>query len=628
MTSLIKDKFIKIGIFLLFYVIVEIITFEWVDFIFLPEHFLIDIVIAFTLASMIFLIKSKLASILYLSFLFAIALILYMVNVTIYDVYYDLFTLQQLQLMGEAADVINLEHISLLSIVLLIVIITLYVFAMRFVYKHTALSKISSSRYYLDALPLFSFCALLIFGFFMIDSQSINNYTEHENVTAFKRSTMEDYGLFAYYTKELESIIDNDDDGGNAGVITYAPKTDYFGLFEDKNVITILLESVQPFAINEFLTPNMYRMTQEGLYFENSYSENKTNVSELIGIVGNYPMLPVNFEKQRYAFDYGLPSVLRTDGYQTAYFHSNLSSFYDRAWLMPNVGFDQLYMHDELFPEQEIWRWNGDYTLDSETMARMLDNFSDTEEPFYSYWATMVSHGPYDYGPDNKLIFEELGYFSAIDQAEQAGLWTNLFTGGDEKDIARIRHYQAAVMDLDVAIGMMLDDLEAKGILDDTIIVMYGDHNVYYHEIYLKRFAENNAYYNMDMYKNFFCIYNQDLTTAYLNLSHDEDTTISKFVTPYNIVPTLLDLLGYRYDEYMFLGHSVFADTEDVFYSMKLTGFFNQYLYSDDGEEIIYANIDYSDAEANQFFQACEELRTKISYINQVYLDSEEDRHE
>ncbi len=571
MTTLIKDKFIPIGVFLLFYTIVEIITFEWVDFSFLPEHFLIDLVIAFTLSSFIFLIKSKLGSMIYLAFLYGIVLLLYMINVTIYDVYYDLFTLQQLQLMGEAADVINLEHISILSLVLLFVMASLYYFSMRFVYKRTGLKPTKPSHYYLNAIPLFSLTTLLIFGFFMIDSQGINNYTEHENVTAFKRSTMEDYGLFAYYTKEIESIIDSDDDQQGVGEITFAPKTDFYGLFEGKNVITILLESVQPFAINEVLTPNMYQMMQEGLYFENSYSENKTNVSELIGIVGNYPMLPVNFEKQSYDFSYGLPSVLREDGYRTAYFHSNLSSFYDRGWLMPNVGFDELYMHDELFPDQDIWRWNGDYTLDSETMARMLDQFSDTEGPFYSYWATMISHGPYDYGPDNKQIFEELGYFSTIDEAEAQGLWSNIFAAGDEKDIARIRHYQAAVMDLDVAIGMMLDDLEAKGLLDDTIIVMYGDHNVYYHEIYLKRFAENNAYYNMDMYKNFFCIYNQDLATAYLNLSQDDDTTISTFVTPYNIVPTLLDLLGYRYDEYMFMGHSVFAETEDVFYSQKLT---------------------------------------------------------
>lgn len=134
----------------------------------------------------------------------------------------------------------------------------------------------------------------------------------------------------------------------------------------------------------------------------------------------------------------------------------------------------------------------------------MLPNLSSSDEPFYSFWATLSTHGPYDYGLVNKRLFTELGYFDRIDQAEADGLWTNILAGKDEEDILRIRHYEAAVMNLDDALGMMLDDLEEKGLLDDTIIVLFGDHNVYYHDIYLKRFEDtDNSYYNMEMYHNF-----------------------------------------------------------------------------------------------------------------------------
>ncbi len=451
--------------------------------------------------------------------------------------------------------------------------------------------------------------------------------------------------MLGYYFKEVEGFIeqrnsntvtpddpsntssDNTDISTKEVTTDYlADHTDYFGLLEGKNVITILLESVQGFAINETLTPNMYMMAEDGLYFDNSYSENKTNHSELISMIGNYPMTSVNFGANTYDFSYGMPSTLQELGYTTNYFHDNLSTFYSRGILMPNMGFENTYLHEELFPGEEIWGWGGDYTLDSITMNNMLDNLSTTDGPFYSYWATMSSHGPYNNSQTNIDLFEELGYFAAIDQAELDGQWTNILAEQDEEDVARVRYYQAAVMELDKAIGLMLDDLETKGILDDTVIVMFGDHNVYYHEIYLKRFDDFNDLYNMEMYHNFFCIYNPVLTTEYLNISGDDDSTISKFVSPYSIVPTLYDLLGIDYDNRLFIGTSIFSEGQDVFYSLKLTGFFDDQFYSNDGTEIAYAKELTTEEEEILFLEKCMAIRDKMDYINQVYKDSKESR--
>ena len=178
-------------------------------------------------------------------------------------------------------------------------------------------------------------------------------------------------------------------------------------------------------------------------------------------------------------------------------------------------------------------------------------------------------------------------------------------------------------MELDKAIGMMLDDLEAKGVLDDTIIVLFGDHNVYYHNINLKIFEDtNNNFYNMDMYKNFFCIYNKTLTNEYLLRSGAANTTISEFVSPYVIAPTLLDLLGYQYDESLFLGTSIFDDYNDLFYSLKLTGIFNENLFSSDGDSILYYKKDYSINEIEAFQIKAALIKDKIKYINNWYIES------
>jgi phosphoglycerol transferase MdoB-like AlkP superfamily enzyme len=623
MKNLLKNKFQIILLFMVFYLIVEMITFFWVDFSILPKAFTIDFVIAFAIGSVTFLFKSRKASIIYLSFFAFVFLLLFLLNVNMYTVYLDLFTIQQFQLIGEATDVISIEHISFLSIAIALVLGVLYFLGMKFVYNHLEKNGPIIKRYYHKALPTFLVFVLLVSGFFMINTTTINDFNSETNVSAFKRASLERYGMLGYYALEFENLIMKEDE-----IVPTDPNlslpTDYFGLLEGKNVITILLESVQSFAVNETLTPNLYLMAEDGLYFDNSYSENKTNHSELISIIGNYPMTPVSFKASTYDFSYGMPYVLRENGYETNFFHDNLETFYDRGVLMPDMGFDNVYLHEDLFPDQDIWGWGGDYTLDSITMNLMLDDLSSTDQPFYSYWATMSTHGPYNNHQTNIDLFEALGYFETIDQAEADGLWTNIFEGEDETDIARIRYYQAAVMELDKAIGLMLDDLEEKGILDDTVIVMYGDHNVYYHEIYLKRFEDFNDYYNMEMYETFFCIYNAELTEEYLRISGDTDSTISEFVSPYSIVPTLYDLMGIEYNTQMFIGSSIFEEGQDVFYSLKLTGFFDNQFYSNDGVEIVYAKEMTTEEEEALFLEKCLIIRNKMEYINNVYITSKE----
>ena len=622
MKSILKEKLILISTFIIFYLLVEITTFIWVDFSFLPKDILIDLVLAFALSSVVFLIKSRKWSIFYISFIYFLVIMLFFVNATMYSVYYDLFTLQQLQLIGEAASVINADLLSVPTILITVGYMIVFVLTMIFLNKYIKKHSYKVEKYYKKASLSFMVSILLVFGFFMINTANINTYVSDNNVTTYKRASLEQYGMIGYYAKELEDMFGNYPTDQTLIPYVESLPTDYYGLMEGKNVITILLESIQPFAINEGLTPNLYMLADEGLYFENSYSENKTNVSELISITGNYPSITINPAEYDYDFSYSMPSVLKEQGYKTTYLHDNIPSFYYRGDMMPQLGFDYTYFHDELYPGQDIWTWSGDYTLDSQTMDLMLPYFMDTEEPFYTFWATLSTHGPYNYGPRNKVLFEDYGYFDQIDQAELDGTWTNVLEDGAEEDVLRIRHYQAAVMDLDVAIGKMLDELEDNGLLDDTVIVLYGDHNVYYHNIYLKMFEDtNNTIYNMEMYHNYFCIYNPELTEDYLDISGDDDSTISKFVTPYNIVPTLMDLMGIQYNQNIFMGSSIFSEHEDVFYSLKLTGFFNFNIYSSDGREIDYAKIEPTLEEWILFRDECEVLRSKIGYVNRTYIE-------
>ncbi|MGI6392125.1 MAG: LTA synthase family protein [Candidatus Izemoplasmatales bacterium] len=656
MKRLLLQKGSVILCFLLFFIIIEAITFRWVNFTFLPKFLIIDFMLALGLASVIFLIKSLKLSLAYLSLVFTFILSLFLINATMYGVNFDLFTLQQLQLLDEAQAVFNFDFLSIPSIITGTIVLLVFI-AVNIVLITIIKKRPKITNYYRNALVAFAFIALVLVGYFTSETPLMKRYNEIENITAFKRANLESYGLLGYYFKESQNIIalshfiDDSEPEPTATIpieplVTTEPKvpiettkstkttgpllvfekSPFFGLLEGKNIITIMLESGQSFAVNEHLTPNLYRLTREGLYFANNYSENKTNQSEMIAIAGNYPS--VNFSPSLYDYDFSFSlAELLNDTYNTSYFHDNEPSFYGRGDLMPMLGFENCYFHDEINPDLPLPKWDGDYTLDSITLDQILPLLIDTDRPFYSFWTSFSSHGPYNYGPENQVLFEELGYFDLIDQAKEDGTWFNILYDSTELNQLRIRHYQAAIMDFDVALGKILASLEENHLIEDTIIVIYGDHNVYYHELALAIFDTTaEEYYRSEMYETFMCIYNPLLTKTYLDYFETESTSITKFTSPYVIVPTLLDLLGIPFNEDKYLGDSVFLESEQIFYSHKLSSIFTDALFSNDGYEIIYDPYSADDQAIEAFRLQAMKVMDRLNKVNSLYLSSKKNK--
>jgi phosphoglycerol transferase MdoB-like AlkP superfamily enzyme len=400
---------------------------------------------------------------------------------------------------------------------------------------------------------------------------------------------------------------------------------DITGLFEGKNLITIMLESGVSAALNPTLTPTLYKMTQEGIYFPNHYTENKTYMSETIGIIGNYPSR--DFITSRYVYDlpFSLPNVLNQRGYRTVYFHENLGSFFWRDQKIPTLGFEEFYFHNDFFPEEPIYGWGGDYTLDSRTVEAMSEYmFIEDGQPFYYFWTTLVTHGPYDKdypsdrGINNLEKFKNLGYFEAIDSAEELGLWTNPLESLSEKEQGRFRYYQAAMMDFDYALEKLITMLEEKELLNDTLIIIYGDHSFYHDDIHrsLLEVQDANAH-EKEMYKTFFSIYNPVLTDIYNQ--YYESNTNNKFISPYDIIPTINQLMNIPYYDQMTQGYSIFKEETSVFYSHKIEAYFNDDFYSTDERLIEYPlQEDITDLEeADEFIMKMTEFFIKQSYIDQ-----------
>jgi len=638
-----KEKLFLISIFLVFYFLIELIMFQWLNLGTFPKVFIVDVLVTIFLASLAIIFKSHKTSIIYLSILLFIFGLIALVNQTMnLELNGEIFSVSQFLYADEALNVFMTDFIHFDAIITVIAIWFFYGVTIRYVYRLFIKKYAYVIFYRLKIIPLY-LVIIFTLGFAVnLILPTYNTYNDLYSVSLFKRDSLKRYGMMGFYFKDVDTTLFNsaarkhnlkdlenelievdpyDLDNSDLAI-------DYAGLLEGKNVITIMIESGQGFGVNEFLTPNLYRMTQEGLYFPNNYSENKTNVSEVIGILGNYPSDGIIASFYDYDFRYSMPHKLNDLGYRTAYFHENLGKFYDRQNMIPELGFEESYFHEDLFPNEEIFGWGGDYTLDSRTMERLFDFMftEDNNEPFYYYWTSLVMHGPYNRnypsrrGDNNLKKFTDLGYFHLIDQAKANGQWVNILDDSpDTEDPGRFRFYQAAMMDFDVALGMLLDKLEEENLLEDTILMFYGDHNLYYHQMHLRiNNVEEGEIHHTEMYKTFFAIYNETLTHAYLTNNPGATTTIDKFVTPYDILPTYFHLMGIPYERNFIFGESVFTDDKTVFYSHKITAFFNEEFFSINDENIYYPeNIDpNTNMNARFFLMDVEDLTERILWFD------------
>ncbi len=609
----------QIIMFVCFFIILEMLMFTDLNFGLLPNIVAIDLMICVFLVSFAFLFTTPKGACIYLSMVFAFLIVFYLVNSTLYHVNYDIFSLQQFRLLGEARAVFRFEFINLGSLVRGLSLGVVFVFVQYLVLR---MYKRNESHSHVTRLFRFTtFVALAVISLLLLKLPigSIAEFDHIENISFFKKANYERYGTLGYYVKELTYIVSPNQNGELPASEQTAQNSDLHSALEGYNVITIMIESGQEFAINPVLTPNIYHLMEDGIDFSNNYSENKTDVSEWLGMAGNYPSVPFEHQSHDYQLDFTMPNILN-ETYETSYFHDNVPSFYSRGEIMEEMGFENIYFHDDIYPDKEMWSWNGNYNLDSETMSRILPDIMNEEAPFYSFFTTLSMHGPYASNTENINKLTNLGYFDAIDQAKEAGLWDNILADHDEADQERIRYYQALMMDLDVAVGMLLEELEEKKLLDETLLVFYSDHNVYYHDLHLKiHDIDDESDIEVYMYDALMFMYNPTLSQSYLDLTNDTDTRYDGFTSPFVIVPTVLDLLGISFNRNIYFGDSVFLDETHVFYSHNKAVFFTDVLLSDDGRTVMKSYDNYTTDYAAEFFTAVDEVMARDVYINAYY---------
>lgn len=565
-----------------------------------------------------FLFRSNKGTIAYTSILLSLILFLFAINITLDYTSRDVFTFEYLAQAGEATKVFDWAYLNWFALLVFFGFSGLYVGGLFLIYKKIIKGDDTERVKYLPKGVLISLCLIVIATITQIvslrnvekqyEKSELNGLSGYEIVQYYskywKKTSMKMYGILYYSLAttngDAPTISEYDfptdinpntttPSSNSTDELKCLPVTDeYYGLLKNYNVIEIMIESGSKYLFDENLTPNLYKLASEGIYFTNNYSKNKTNMSEFIGINGALVSSIQNYDGK---LPYSIPNMLSNYGYTTNYFHNNTGEFYNRVSEMPILGFDNINFTQEINPDRAWQYYDGNYPLDSETMGDILTKIApvDSEAPYYSFWTSLSMHGPYT-GKGNKKKFEDLGYYDKLKAAEYYGTWENPCKDDPQVVQDQIEFVMCATMDFDYAIGMLINYLDITNQLDNTLLVLYGDHETYFSVGTGKPLKEyvyncNNETYPAQ-YETMMFMYNPTLTQKYKTVKgiNSEDIAYyTDFTSPYILVPTILELLGVEYNPDIYTGVSIFQTTtelDNVFYSNELGCAFTDKIYT------------------------------------------------
>ena len=309
-------------------------------------------------------------------------------------------------------------------------------------------------------------------------------------------------------------------------------KNEYTGMFKGKNVIFIMMESVSDIMINPDLFPNFYKMYSEGWHWENNFSPRNacaTGNNEMSGMLSLYT-INNNCTANNYKYNTYFESIFniyKNDGYRTSSMHDYTEAYYYRSTIHQNMGSEAYYGVRQLgIPYQsEYVNWASDEDFMNKALE-ILTNTDDTK-PFMTWLTTVSGHQPYTassiLGDKYLKDFSDLGYSTEM------------------------KRYLSKIKVTDDGLGVLLKGLEEKGILDDTVIVMYGDHYPYGMN---RNTIKQVLTYDLNDYEIErvpFVIYNSKM----------EPKTFTSYTSYINIVPTLANLFDLNYDPRLYMGHDL-----------------------------------------------------------------------
>ena len=360
--------------------------------------------------------------------------------------------------------------------------------------------------------------------------------------------------------QEIQSFLDSKNEN--------LPDNKYKGMYKGKNLLVIQVESLENFVIGQSIdgqeiTPTLNKLVKNSLYFDEYYTQINEGTSSDADLLTNTSVYPVRKGSTFFRFPYAtynsLPDLFNKKGYTTTAIHPDNGEYWNWLEALKNMGFQNCIDAKSFNMDEIIFLGLSDGSFLHQVKPMIIEQ----KQPFYTFMITMTSHSPFELPERHK-------------QLKLPSYLADTKLGGFFQCIKYTDYY----------LGIFLDELDKAGILDNTVVVIQGDHTSVhkYFNDQIKSIEPSQDWWLDNDYRIPLIIYEKGQTP-------EKISTVGGQV---DLMPTLAYLFGFDKEEYQ---HTVFGrnllNTEKNF-AMLSNGEFRGTLTQVEQEEML-KGLEYAD---------------------------------
>lgn len=397
---------------------------------------------------------------------------------------------------------------------------------------------------------------------------------------------------------------------------------EYTGIFEGKNIIVVHAESMQAVAMDltfngQEVTPTLNRLAKQSLNFTNFYTQVSVGTSSDSEFTFNTSLMPTNngtafvsYFNREYV---STPKLLKEKGYYTFSMHANNGSYWNRDVMHKSLGYDHFYSKKEYNIDEVIGLGLSDKSFFRQSVEKIKE-INAKGKPYYGTVIMLSNHTPFadvdKYGDFDVDIKEEV-YNEETGQTETV---TYPYMEG-----TKLGNYFKSLHYADEALGEFIDSLEEEGLLENTVVVIYGDHDARLPKADYNRLfnydketdgiisSDDPNYHKVDYYQ-----YELLRKVPFMIYSKETKESLHKDITNvmgmYDVMPTLGNMFGF-YNKYQ-LGKDIFNTTDDNIVVFPNGNWMTNKVYynTQKGEQLVLKETIITD----EYIKECSEYAEKL----------------
>lgn len=361
----------------------------------------------------------------------------------------------------------------------------------------------------------------------------------------------------------------------------------YTGILEGKNVIAVMLESIDDWLITPEVMPTLHGMMTGGINFTNlytpDYASGYTFNTEFAFNLGVYPYSNgnVSYALTRSAFPHSIANMFAAEGYNANSFHEGEPDFYNRGPMHTAFGFETYHCYRD-YPLMGVSVHDDTFLPKNDVLWEAMT----ASEPFYSFVITYTAHLPYaqdDFTVWARSQFPEYNGYGE----ELSGLYAK----------ARIT---------DEMFRLMLERLEAEGKLDNTVFVCYTDHYAYgiQDTELLQQKSEEAGSAILEK------------TPAFIWWPGCEGVQIDKVCQTVDLAPTVMNLFGMEVPKNL-MGSDILDDSYEGYAIFPYT------TWVKGGTYVKYGEVQWNESMTEDEIQQMNAFIQRYYYINDAILEAD-----